>query len=81
MLMDHDIQQVIQGYERGVPGMCLGEKRALSVPPALGYGANGVQGVIPPNSRLHFTVDLMNVKKGKLKTLSPGVTIPGAGEL
>merc|ERR1712088_364270 len=33
---------VIQGYEKGVPGMCKGETRTLSVPPSLGYGENGM---------------------------------------
>ena len=60
--------------------MCIGETRTLTVPPELGYGASGVGGVIPGGATLHFTVELMNVKKDKLRTFSPGMTIPGAGE-
>ena len=76
----HFFAQVIQGYERGVPGMCKGEKRTLTVPPHLAYGDRGV-GDIPGGSTLHFTVELIDVRKGKLKTLHPGINIPGAGEL
>ena len=53
--------------------MCLGETRTLTVPPHLGYGQNGVPGVIPGNAILHFTVELVEMEKGKLKTLHPGL--------
>ena len=43
------IHQVIQGYETGVPGMCKGETRTLTVPPHLAYGDGGYPGNI-----LHF---------------------------
>jgi len=60
--------QVIQGYERGVPGMCEGETRTLTVPPHLGYGDRGVPNAgIPGGATLHFTVDLVNIRKGKLR--------------
>ena len=35
-------KKVIQGYEKGVPGMCKGEIRTLTVPPHLGYGERGM---------------------------------------
>ena len=38
------VHQVIQGYERGVPGMCKGETRTLTVPPHLAYGDGGYPG-------------------------------------
>ena len=38
--------KVIQGYERGVPGMCRGETRTLTVPPHLAYGDSGYPGNI-----------------------------------
>ena len=46
--------------------MCEGETRTLTVPPHLGYGDEGSSG-IPGGSTLHFTVDLVQVTKGKLK--------------
>ena len=51
--------QVIQGYEQGVPGMCQGETRALTVPPHLAYGEEGFPGIIPGGATLHFTVELV----------------------
>jgi FKBP-type peptidyl-prolyl cis-trans isomerase len=53
--------QVIQGWNEGVPGMCVGGTRELTIPPALGYGAQGAGSVIPPNATLHFTITLLGV--------------------
>lgn len=53
--------QVIQGWNEGVPGMCVGGTRELTIPPALGYGAQGAGSVIPPNATLHFTITLLSV--------------------
>ena len=53
--------QVIQGWNEGVPGMCVGGTRELTIPPALGYGAAGAGTVIPPNATLHFTITLLSV--------------------
>mgnify|MGYP002636260680 CR=1 FL=1 len=54
--------RVIRGWDEGVAGMKVGGKRTLLIPSELGYGARGAGGVIPPNAKLLFDVELLDVR-------------------
>jgi len=54
--------QVIKGWEQGVLGMKIGEKRKLTLAPDLAYGEMGIPGAIPPNAVLIFEVELLEIQ-------------------
>jgi peptidylprolyl isomerase len=57
-------QQVIAGWDRGVARMRVGGRRLLVIPPALGYGRDGVPPTIKPNETLIFVIDVTGRRAG-----------------
>lgn len=62
-------KMVIQGWEMGIEGMCVGEKRKLIIPPHLGYGKQG-SGPIPPDATLIFDTELVDLQKPDLSLVN-----------
>lgn len=61
--VDISLNSVIEGWQKGIPGMKVGGKRQLVIPAAEGYGSQGTpDGSIPPNTDLVFTVEVTAIK-------------------
>jgi hypothetical protein len=50
----------IRGFDKGLEGICAGERRVVTIPPAWGYGAKGYA-TIPGDSTLLFEVEALRV--------------------
>ena len=57
------VGQVIRGWDVGIAGMKVGEKRILEINPDYAYGETGAGGVIPPNATISFEVELLQIEK------------------
>ncbi|TFK18298.1 hypothetical protein FA15DRAFT_628037 [Coprinopsis marcescibilis] len=55
------VGQVIKGWDDGLQGMCVGEKRILTIPASLAYGSREVGNLIPANSALVFDTELVHL--------------------
>ena len=56
--------EVIAGWDKGLKGMCVGEKRKLTIPSGMAYGDEGAGADIPGGATLIFDVELLGIKDG-----------------
>ncbi|XP_019189369.1 PREDICTED: peptidyl-prolyl cis-trans isomerase FKBP53-like [Ipomoea nil] len=56
-------KQIIDGWNIGLEGMRVGDKRRLTIPPSMGYGSKGGGENIPPNSWLVYEIELVAVRR------------------
>lgn len=56
------LDQVIPGWQQGIPGMKVGGRRELIIPGELAYGAQGNPPTIQPNETLVFVIDLVSAQ-------------------
>jgi FKBP-type peptidyl-prolyl cis-trans isomerase FkpA len=52
---------IIEGWDKGIPGMRVGGQRRLVIPPSMAYGSDR-WGMIPPNTTLIFDIELLGVQ-------------------
>ena len=68
---------VIRGWDEGLTGMCVGEKRVLVIPPHMAYGDRGAGSAIPGGATLRFEVECLNIADNKQgETMGEGQEIP-----
>ncbi|MBN8598501.1 MAG: FKBP-type peptidyl-prolyl cis-trans isomerase [Planctomycetes bacterium] len=60
--IEFPLEDLIAGWQEGIPGMKIGGKRKLTIPWALAYGAAGAPPDIPPKADLVFEIELVGLK-------------------
>jgi len=58
------VGEVIDGWDKGLIGLCKGAKATLVIPPEMGYGDMGAGGDIPGGATLNFDVEVMSISEG-----------------
>jgi FKBP-type peptidyl-prolyl cis-trans isomerase len=72
---------VIPGFDKGITGMKVGERRKITMPPIIAYGEEGSPPRIGPNETLIFDIKLLDVAKaGDEAFFSNKILTPGSGD-
>lgn len=53
--------KLLIGLDKGIRGMCVSERRKVTVPPHLAYGSDGAGDVVPPDTTLVFDLQLLDL--------------------
>ncbi|XP_034045782.1 peptidyl-prolyl cis-trans isomerase FKBP10 isoform X2 [Thalassophryne amazonica] len=59
------VGQVIRGMDKALQGLCMGEKRRITVPPQMAYGEEGVRDLIPGSAVLIFDIHVIDFHNPK----------------
>ncbi|XP_060950789.1 peptidyl-prolyl cis-trans isomerase FKBP10 [Limanda limanda] len=68
--------RLIAGIDKGLQGMCVNERRSLTVPPHLAYGSAGAGDVVPPDTTLVFEIHLLDVWNKADMVVTKTITTP-----
>ncbi|KAM9425971.1 peptidyl-prolyl cis-trans isomerase FKBP9 [Pholidichthys leucotaenia] len=68
--------RLIAGIEKGLQGMCVNERRKITVPPHLAYGSTGAGDVVPPDATLVFHIHLLDLWNGADLVVTKTITTP-----
>jgi len=63
---------VIEGWEKGLPGIAVGGKRTLLIEHTMAYGERGHPPVIPPSATLIFDIEIIDIPSVEIEVLEPG---------
>uniref|UniRef100_A0A672G0V9 peptidylprolyl isomerase n=1 Tax=Salarias fasciatus TaxID=181472 RepID=A0A672G0V9_SALFA len=68
--------KLLAGVEKGLQGMCVNERRKITVPPHLAYGSTGAGDVVPPDATLVFEIQLLDLWNQADLVVTKTITTP-----
>ncbi|XP_026207858.1 LOW QUALITY PROTEIN: peptidyl-prolyl cis-trans isomerase FKBP10b [Anabas testudineus] len=68
--------RLIAGIDKGLQGMCVNERRTITVPPHLAYGSTGAGDVVPPDTTIVFDIHLLDLWNRADMVVTKTITTP-----
>ncbi|KAI3364807.1 hypothetical protein L3Q82_001002 [Scortum barcoo] len=68
--------RLLAGIDKGLQGMCVNERRTITVPPHLAYGSTGAGDVVPPDTTLVFDIHLLDLWNKADLVVTKTITTP-----